>query len=166
MAGAGQVAALLCSAVMLAACNTHTPAPAYTPTPAPTQPRSALSEPPDVVAFRAERNTICRKASAAVAAASVPKGGGSPESTAATVGRVADLTAATQGKLARLEPPNALRTFSQIDAARRRIRVRLLRQLADAIASAGDADAISARLTRLSTSAQAAETKHRLANCP
>jgi hypothetical protein len=165
MAGAGRTAALLTAALMLAACNTHTPAPAYSPTPAPTGPITPRSEPADVVAFRDQRNAICRKAGQEVAAASVPAGG-SFEETAAVARRVADLTEATQERLERLDSPRSLKRFTATDAARRRSRVRLLRQLAEAILASGDADALTASIAESSAAAQAAENKHRLVNCP
>ena len=165
MAPAAHTAALLVFLLMLAGCNTHTPAPAFSPTPMATRPDSP-SESAAVVAFRAQRNKICRKGTKEVAAASVPKAGGSFEEIAAAARRVADLTAATQERLERLDPPRSLVKFAARDAERRRTRVRLLRQLADAITTSGDADALTAKIAQSSASAQAAEAAHRLANCP
>ena len=160
----GRTAVLLAGALSLAACNTHTPAPAYTPTPMASEPRS--SEPADVGAFRADRDAICRKAAREVAAASVQTGGISPSKTATVARRVADQTEATQQRLDKLQAPRSLRTFIETDAARRRTRVRLLRQLADAVRGGGDADALTAKISQSSASSQAAENKQGLANCP
>lgn len=118
------------------------------------------------MAFRAQRDVICRTASKDVAAATVESMGGSLERTVAALSRMVERVAQTQQQLDRLEPPTALAPFAAEDAARRRTRVRLLRRSIRALEHGNDADAASAALSRLVAKGQAAEAAQGLVSCP
>ena len=121
-----------------------------------------------IVAFREQRDVICRDGSGDIAAINARMEGASAEDQVTAFGQIVDRLGQAQNALDGLVVPGAMAEFVAADNERRAERIRLVEELAAAVAADDEASvtAIDRELTDLNIATEAAEDAKRLIHCP
>ena len=121
-----------------------------------------------VAAYREQRDVICRAGSDDISAINATMEGASAEDHVTAFGQIVDRIRQTQDALDDLVVPGAVAAFAAADNERRAERIRLVEELASAVAAGDQASvaAIDRELTDLNMATEAAEDANRLIHCP